>query len=89
MPIVSPLTVGTTGDNIIQVNIPYVHVVPLTVGDMIITHTPQGWQCPVCKSVYSPDMVMCVRCGKAETQELKQTEQTWDKDLLKGKYETA
>lgn len=62
MPIVSPLTVGTTGDNVTQVNIPYVHVVPLTVGEMAVTFTPQGWQCPVCKGVYSPDMVMCMRC---------------------------
>jgi len=22
----------------------------------------QGWQCPVCKSVYSPSTPMCMRC---------------------------
>jgi len=22
----------------------------------------QGWQCPVCKSVYSPTMVQCLKC---------------------------
>lgn len=24
---------------------------------------PQGWQCPVCKRVYSPDTSMCAYCG--------------------------
>lgn len=27
----------------------------------------QGWQCPVCRRVYSPDTVMCLKCGDAET----------------------
>ena len=26
----------------------------------------QGWQCPVCHRVYSPDTVMCLHCGDAE-----------------------
>ena len=27
------------------------------------TFTPQGWQCPVCKRVYSPSTSMCMFCG--------------------------
>lgn len=26
------------------------------------TFAPQGWQCPVCKHVYSPSMVVCSYC---------------------------
>ena len=25
--------------------------------------TPQGWQCPVCKRVYSPSISMCLCCS--------------------------
>ena len=28
---------------------------------------PQGWQCPVCKRVYSPDTTMCLFCGNTDT----------------------
>lgn len=28
----------------------------------------QGWQCPICKRVYSPFVQMCLYCGKKETQ---------------------
>lgn len=24
---------------------------------------PQGWQCPICKRVYSPSTPMCMFCG--------------------------
>ncbi len=24
---------------------------------------PQGWQCPICKRIYSPTMPMCWYCG--------------------------
>lgn len=27
----------------------------------------QGWQCPICKRVYSPFVQMCMYCGKKET----------------------
>ena len=27
---------------------------------------PQGWQCPVCKRVYSPTTMMCFYCGGIE-----------------------
>ena len=27
---------------------------------------PQGWQCPVCKRVYSPTTPMCFYCGTGE-----------------------
>ena len=27
------------------------------------SYTPQGWQCPVCKRVYSPSTLMCLYCG--------------------------
>mgnify|MGYP003292973869 CR=1 FL=1 len=29
--------------------------------------TPQGWQCPVCKRVYSPNTTMCLYCGNTDT----------------------
>lgn len=28
---------------------------------------PQGWQCPVCKHVYSPTIPMCWYCGGNQT----------------------
>ncbi len=28
----------------------------------------QGWQCPICKRVYSPFTHMCLHCGNQETQ---------------------
>ena len=28
---------------------------------------PQGWQCPVCRRVYSPTTTMCLYCGERET----------------------
>ena len=27
---------------------------------------PKGWQCPVCRRVYSPDTPMCYYCGNEE-----------------------
>ena len=27
---------------------------------------PQGWQCPICKRVYSPTTLMCMYCGREE-----------------------
>lgn len=34
----------------------------------IIGFAPQGWQCPVCRAVYSPMMTMCFNCtGKTVT----------------------
>ena len=29
--------------------------------------TPQGWQCPKCKHVYSPTTPMCWYCGNHKT----------------------
>lgn len=28
-----------------------------------INFAPQGWQCPICKRVYSPTTFMCYYCG--------------------------
>lgn len=41
-------------------------VSPLTVGDFISTPR-QGWQCPCCGRVYSPDTPMCWYCGNKGT----------------------
>ena len=27
----------------------------------------QGWQCPICKRVYSPNTMMCYYCGAQNT----------------------
>ena len=35
---------------------------------------PQGWQCPICKRVYSPTMPMCFTCGNNETTVATNTE---------------
>jgi len=31
--------------------------------DYNIDFIPQGWQCPICKRVYSPSTTMCYYCG--------------------------
>lgn len=31
-----------------------------------IGFTPQGWQCPVCKRVYSPSYPWCLFCGNED-----------------------
>lgn len=28
----------------------------------------QGWQCPICKRVYSPFVRMCMYCGNGEVE---------------------
>ena len=28
---------------------------------------PQGWQCPICKRVYSPTYPWCIFCGNEQT----------------------
>lgn len=32
-----------------------------------INFVRQGWQCPVCRRVYSPDTPMCYSCSNYET----------------------
>lgn len=29
---------------------------------------PQGWQCPICKRVYSPFTPMCYHCGNSPSE---------------------
>lgn len=36
--------------------------------------TPLGWQCPVCRRVYSPTTPMCYTCGNGETAMATNTE---------------
>lgn len=36
----------------------------------------QGWQCPICKRVYSPFTPWCLVCGNAETYTTTTTGQT-------------
>lgn len=31
---------------------------------MIQSPVPQGWQCPVCKNVYSPLIPVCTKCSR-------------------------
>lgn len=31
--------------------------------DPMVISAPQGWQCPICKRVYSPTTPMCYYCG--------------------------
>ena len=32
-----------------------------------VNFAPQGWQCPICKRVYSPTTPMCYYCGNNTT----------------------
>ena len=36
-------------------------------GSYLENMPPQGWQCPVCKRVYSPTTIMCFYCGGETT----------------------
>lgn len=36
----------------------------------------QGWQCPICKRVYSPTTTMCMYCGNTELKTTKGNIQT-------------
>ena len=33
-----------------------------------MTDNPQGWICPNCKKVYSPDVKSCKKCSKNEAK---------------------
>ena len=34
----------------------------------LLDYIPKGWQCPVCKRVYSPSIPVCSYCGDAVTK---------------------
>ena len=36
--------------------------------EQLLFGAAQGWQCPICKRVYSPFVQMCFYCGEKETQ---------------------
>ena len=56
---------------------------------MSIENIQQGWQCPICKRVYSPTTMMCMYCGEeGATKTYTTTSATrainmfdWDKEL--------
>ena len=51
----------------------------------------QGWQCPICKTVYSPSTPMCVYCGGGMTKTSTSTNGTIgtiDVDWLKQQSTT-
>ena len=54
----------------------------------------QGWQCPICKRVYSPDTSMCAYCG-GEQQTFATTDLTIDfsgeeiDEILRSKCKSA
>lgn len=43
----------------------------------------QGWQCPICKRVYSPTTPMCWYCGQAGISKTSTKIGTTDVDWLK------
>ncbi len=48
-------------------------------------YAQQGWQCPICKRVYSPTTPMCWTCGKQDLVATDNTtENTTDKDPLEN-----
>ncbi len=50
----------------------------------------QGWQCPICKRIYSPTTIMCLYCGggtKATTNTDLEHHTTSNVDqIMKGTY---
>ena len=38
------------------------------IGDDYVMSIPQGWQCPICKRVYSPSYPWCNFCGNEKTE---------------------
>lgn len=34
----------------------------------LFNNVMQGWQCPICKRVYSPFVHMCMYCGNGEVE---------------------
>lgn len=40
------------------------NIIPLTTFEG--NFAQQGWQCPICKRVYSPTTPMCLHCGNYE-----------------------
>ena len=71
-------------------------VEPLTVG---IWGPAQGWQCPLCKSVYSPDTPMCFQCPSETITSTSLEGTAWDEiqkeleltreQILKGKSDES
>lgn len=33
----------------------------------IYNFAPQGWQCPCCRRIYAPSMIMCPSCNSGNT----------------------
>lgn len=40
----------------------------MTREEQIIKNVMQGWQCPICKRVYSPFVRMCTYCSNREVE---------------------
>ena len=51
--------------------------------DININYAQQGWQCPICKRVYSPTTPMCFYCGQ-ESKTVTTTDFTFvaDKPII-------
>lgn len=48
----------------------------------------QGWQCPICKRVYSPSTPMCYYCGNSSSESnitFAKVEQTFSDTIQKYK----
>ena len=48
-------------------------------------YAQQGWQCPICKRVYSPTTPMCMYCGNEET--VTTSSYTYEKSEDTGRYD--
>lgn len=42
----------------------------------------QGWQCPICHRVYSPDTIMCYYCGNTKLVTSTTTGTEINEDIL-------
>lgn len=48
-----------------------------------IESVPQGWQCPICKRVYSPTTIMCAYCGEEGATKISTTTSLFDWNVEK------
>ena len=60
-----------------------------SMGNIELGLCQQGWQCPICKRVYSPFTSMCLYCGSGETKATTTTDTYFDIDKILNSYKTT
>lgn len=49
-------------------------------------YVPQGWQCPICKRVYSPTTQMCMYCGEEQKTTITTSSTPASRVVVNGVY---